>query len=625
MALNVDKPEKESDKVKSLQAKVRAADNRYAAWADEYNVERLEGYYSGVEQKVPNEPDAYVINMCQPSIEQRLPALMFHRPKFSVTPDSGKSDDIGQGLDPVSNLEERCAIREDILHQETRRKSVGFKPATKTSLRESHYAFGITEVGFDADPAENPNAGQPLLGKDGQPITDSKGEVVKQGEFITKKEFLWTRRIPASNFRVSAIAHNELEKCEWVGYFEWIPLVDLKKSLKYQNLNKLKDPSARVRRQYDDTPTDTSDPEKARQSSGMVKVWKLWDNRSKTKFVWVDQKNFLLLEEPFRFLPFADLKFYDLMDEFYPVPVMYSWTPVQDELNEARNALKLHRRRFVRRYKYIEGKVSNESLEKLKSGPDGVAIPVPQMDVLEAIEDAPLDRAVNATIPVTREDFVYVSAVPSEATGVAEADTATQATIISTNQQIRESEAREIVADWLARIGWLMLQTIEEYFTLDMVVLRQVDPLSPAAVMEAARIQQNWQLIKMEQLAGLEYSVSVDVEELSPVTEDLRRNQWTNVLLLLTNPQVTPLLMASPAMLRRTLKLYGIRSEREIKEIEQALQIVMLMMAAQAEAQAKPKPGEGSGQGSPKEEPAAGPGPTPSTEDTGSQLNAQVG
>jgi hypothetical protein len=600
--------------VKAWQQKVNSANKAYQKWEHDYNAAHLEEYWSGIGQILEGEDrDAYVINMCHPSVEQRMPALMFHRPKFAVRPRIGRKDDSG------SSIEDRCLLREDTLNTKLDDHKTGFKRATKLALRESHYRFGVVEVGYETDVAENPNAGKPLLDGDGKPMVTSEGLPLMQEAQILTSEQLWVRRIPAHTFRCSVNSHNNLKSCEWVGYFEWMYIEDLKASRLYQGGDMLK-PSGKYRRDMD-VESDMENYKDREKHQGMVKVWKVWSSRDRKKYVWAENHDFFLLEgQPFKFLPLALLKFYDLMDELYPVPVMYTWTSIQDELNETRNMQKIHRRRFKRRYWYIDGKIEPAELEKLRVGPDGTFVKVPAAGLIGPIEDAPLDRAVLANVINTREDFMYASGVSGEQRGAAESETATQAQIIDVNTRIRESEARQAVSEWLGEIAWIMLRTIEEFMSLEFWILQNVDPLSVMSLVEAARVAGNWKQIKTEVLGDLDFDVVVDIESLSPINDDQKRNSLIQFLGLLTSPGVGMLLLASPQLFKRVAALYNIRSDRELEEIKQALVMLQLMAMKAGGPGGDKKPGGGA-----KEEPPPGPGPTPAVPDIMQQLVGQLG
>lgn len=571
---------KERSFVKALQGKIDQGVKVRKQWEEDFKCDLLEGYYTGLDQWPEDHEDQYTINLCHSSVEQRKPSMLFNRPKFTVRPRQGRSDD------PMTNIEERVRLREDTLNTFLNNDEVGFMDETKTALHEAHFRFGMIEVGYDAESVDNPNAGQPVKDTKGNDMVGSDGKAVTEGATIVQAESLWVKRIPAANVVFPLNSHNILRRNEWVAYSEWHYIDDLKRHKGYQNTEKLKS-KGQIKHQFDaqgggeEDPADLTDEQKRQ---GMVKIWKMWDNKAKKKYVWADNTKFFLLKgEPFKVLPLAMLKFYPILDSAYPVPVMFNWKSPQDELNETRTGQKIHRKRFCRRYKVIEGKMRQEELAKLKSGGDGTIFLVPNLDVIAPLEDAQLDRAILANVPTTREDFFYVSETTGEQVGVAESDTATQANIIDVNTRIRQTQARELVAKWLADICFIMLQTIEDKMALPFWIMKNVDPLAPMAMAEAARVAANWMEIKkVSQLGSLTYDVVVDMEQLSPVTEDTRRMQHEKALTMLVTPGIPLLLASSESLLKRTLSYMGIRGDKEVQEIKMALMVVNLAMAAEA-------------------------------------------
>lgn len=583
--------EKERRAVKALQNKIDSGTKVHEAWEKEFECDLLEGYYSGTGHWPEKGDDQYTINLCHSSVEQRKPSMLFNRPKFTVRPRQGRADDA------MTAIEDRVKLREDTLNTFLDDEEVGFMEETKLALHEAHFRFGMIEVGYDAESIDNPNKGQTLKDDKGQDMIGSNGQAVMQSDVAIASEALWVKRIRAACVRFPINSHNMLHRNEWVAYYEWQYIDDLQKMKAYSNTDKLK-PQGRINKSYRADEADTGDPDEQDEASkhqGMVKVWKMWNLKERKKYVWPDNKKFFLLEgEPFKTFPLAMLKFYPILDSSYPVPVMYNWISPQNELNETRTGQKIHRKRFHRRYLVIEGKLKDIEMEKLKTGGDGTIINVPHLDVIRPLEDAQLDRAILANVPQTREDFFYVSETTGEQVGVAESDTATQAQIIDVNTRIRQTQAREFVAKWLAQICYIMLQLIEEKMTLPFWIMKNVDPLAPMAMAEAARIQANWMQIKqVSQLGKLNYDVVVDMESLSPVTEDTRRAQHEKALTMLANPAIALLLSSSDALLKRTLSYMGIRGDKEVMEIKMALMLVNLAMATGPDA--------GGGKGGPKD------------------------
>lgn len=589
-----DSPAVEAKKVKAWQARVESANKAYEKWAERFNTDLLEGYYSGHGHWEEQSDDTYTINLCHSSLEQRMPSLLFHRPNFTIKPREGRVDDLS------STIEDRVKLREDTLNTFLDDPEVGFLTQTKLALKETHYRFGVVEVGYDADIVDNPNAGKPALDKEGSPLLDEDDKEIPQPAQLIAAEQMWVKRIPAANFRAPVHANNVLSRNDWCGYFEWVYITDLKANPNYANTDKLK-ATGRLRNEVD-SEADVDEKDSREERTGMVKVWKIWDIRTRVKYVWVDGKKwFLVNAQPFKTFPLSLIKFYDLMDELYPVPVMYNWTSPQDELNETRTVMKIHRKRANRRYQYVKGKIETEELEKLKSPEDMTMIAVPQLDLIKPIEDAPLDRALFANVPMTKEDMLYVTEVTGEQHGVSEAETATQANIMDVNSRIRQTNARSIVGVWLSEVCYIMLRLIEEKMVLPMWIMKNVDPLSQTAQAEAAQVAQIWTQIKASELGDLKYEVSVDVNSLSPVTEEQEGQKFFSALGLVMQPGMALLLSSSPTLFKRTMKYIGIKSGPELVDIGNAMQVLALAqatgMAGGGKAPAEKKSGAPGGDG----------------------------
>src|SRR5262249_49604849 len=155
------------------------------------------------------------------------------------------------------------------------------------------------------------------------------------------------------------------------------------------------------------------------------------------------------------------------------------------------------------------------------------------------------------------------------------------------------------------------LKTAIKQMTLPVWIKTTVDPTGEGYPYEAEAVQEAYRSIQIAdaELEGFDYDVSVDVESLSPVGQAMKRNDWNQVLQIISQPGAQALLGRSETMLRKTLEMYGIRDDREIAEIQQAL--ASLTMPQQPRAM----PGQ------PQE---AAPGPTPAPGEIPQQLAQQM-
>lgn len=573
----------EKDRVSRHFDRVRAADRVYDKWAKTYQTEQLVDYYCGQQWRGLSDDEAklrYVLNLVFPTMETQIPSLMFYRPQVKIEPRPPFADD------PSSKVADIAKVCEDTVQTFIDEPDVHFKEHTLLALRDAFWRFGIVEVGYSADWIDNPHAGKPVLKEKSreddpdEPMVDGKGSTVYEPDKLVESEELYVKRLDPRCFRVSISGRNVLTENDWVGYYEWVYVEDVKRNPKYSNTSTL---SASGRSADGPMVKDDKD---ADRHAGMVKLWKLWDLRTKTRCVLAEgHERYLLEGEAWTTLPFAALKFYERPSEWYPLPPIYNWLSPQDEYNEARQQQKVHRQRFERKYTVYTGGIDDTELEKIQNGGDGTfAKRNTPDDPIRPVEDAPLDGAIWNQVAVTKDDFRQISGTTSEQAGVAASDTATQANIVDMHSRVRESALRNVVGEWLGTIARLMLLTLREKMQLPFWVKRNVDPNNPDP-QDAQRVMDAWQSLMAEDLGTTNIAVSVDVTTLSPVSEDAQRNAWTQVLSMLTNPALAMMLGMSEPLLRKTVGYYGIKSERDIAAIAQVLQLMLKMqMAAQAAA-----------------------------------------
>jgi hypothetical protein len=169
---------------------------------------------------------------------------------------------------------------------------------------------------------------------------------------------------------------------------------------------------------------------------------------------------------------------------------------------------------------------------------------------------------------------------------------------------------------------YALLNILRSNSALPLVVMVNVDWSSPGAFAEAEKVSGKWKQIEADELGSFDFDVTVDIESMSPMNEDQRRQNWNQVLSVFANPTLMQVMMSSETILRKTLGYYGVKSDRELQEIRMAIGMTLqqLAMAAQAEAEAK-----GVGGGKQTGAGASGPGPTPANTDIVKQLQASSG
>ena len=584
-----------------------SANKLHKEWEDKYQTDRCENYYYG-HQWPTGEDGKYTINLCFGTIEAQLPSQLFYHPRVIVKPRPSKMSEL------TSDVERRAQLQEDTINTFIADRRNDFKSETFLALLESYFRFGVIEVGYSADWIDNPNQGKPIL-------NEKDEEIGTQPETIVNNEWLYFKRIPAKNFRVGLGAKNQLERSDWFGYFEWHYPADLRKNKRYKNTSNIAT-TGKINGKYHSeiTGNDAKSPE---SQLGLVKVWKIWDLREGKRYDFAENGEKFFLEEDMDrqhngdlVIPCRVLMRHPKLYDFYPVPPVYNWLSIQDEENETRDMQKTHRKRFIRKF-WTSQRPPDEEADKWENGGDGTLIVCPQE--IKPIADAPLDPTIVRNMPQTKEDFREVSGTGGEQRGVSEAETATQANIIDTESRIRETKAKDQIAEWLSGIAELALWYIANRMTLPFWIKVNVDAQAPGAQQSAMMVADQWQRITGTDISGIESDVMVDVESLAPLTDSAERNSWMQAMTLVANPQTGPIILANDILLRKTMGYFRIRNEKELQALRQfGTQALQMMMMAQ-----QPQGGGGVPAGISGE---AAPGPTPeSNAEIGSQLTQQIG
>ena len=574
-------------RVKRWFERITTAEKVRERWDQRFDPSKLERYWEGFQWGSTPEMEAfkkYTINLVFGTIEAEKPSLMFVQPKVKLTPRPTKADD------DLSTLREQAEFCQNTVQSFIDKPTTDFKAQTDLALHESYFRYGVVEIGYSADWIDNPNAGKPLLKSDAKdPILGDDNQPVPQPAKIPRdgSETIYIKRIPAKSFLVSVSSKNSLTQNDWVAYDEWHYIEDVKQNPYYENTAELR-ASGSISEKLRGGEMLT--PDELERRHGMVRLWKIWDLRAKRRYVLAEgHTKFLQDGKEYKTLPFAVLKFFERLDDFYPLPVTFNWKGPQDELNETREMQRVHRRRFTRRYTYRKNSIEKTELEKLESGEDGVYaehLGAPNEQPLIPVPDAPLDGAVWNNLGAVKEDFTQVTGSPGENRGLPQSSTATQANIINTRTQIRESAARTKVASWLAEIARIMLEVLREKMTLPFWIQEHVDLTGEGKQEEIIETAMLWQQITADQLGLSDFDIVIDLASMSPVTQDAQKGAWIEMLTAITNPAVVRYLAISPYMLRRTLMLSGITNKADQREISQAIQMgflqeQMAQMAAQ--------------------------------------------
>lgn len=544
--------------------RIEKADRYYKEWETKFKCNQSEEYYEGFQWRETGNYSPYVINLVFSTIEVQRPTLVFQKPAFSITAKPGKL-----AWDEATAAKQ-AAIQSDVLNNYAMAEENEFADEIEQAIIDSYFRFGLVEVGFSTDWIDNPNADKPILRSDSQPMKAQDGTVLREPAKLPEIEWNYVKRIDPKNFRIGGIDNYKMKRCNWVGYFEFVREEDLKanSSLKNtENIGNLQSRSA------DFVPSeDKNQP----VQGDVLKVWRIWDLRAKKRLLLSDSHGIIFQEKDFKRLPLFPLKFYERRRGFYPVPPVFNWLSPQNEINEGREGMRTHRRRFQRKFFYDSGKISNApQIDKMENGPDGTFIGVDgdPSTVCAPLQNADLGASASQSMVVSKDDFNIISGTSSEQRGEADRTTATQATIISNRTQIRDKRATLVVAAWLKAIGREVLLQMKENNVLPYWIQKSEGP----------GVEQDpvWQKIILAELADIDFELNIDITSISPLASDEKKKGFLEFLAVLTN---YPMVSMSPELVQETADILGYRNQKVLGQFMQMAQLQMLGKIAEGQA-----------------------------------------
>ena len=578
--------QKEDKSVKLWMRRISAAKKAQEEWEARYEVSRCREYWCGIQRDDPTDSSGErrsQINKILPTVKARIPSLFFYYPYARVVASPAKNDTPGETVDDLAQL------LQDTSNALVRDPRCDLKDQVAIALKEAHWAFGCIEVGYSADFGENPmlkEASPPLKEDEHTEGVEAKpkDDEYEQPESIITDEWFWTRRIPPRQILVSAPESTIVSENDWIGYWEYQHVEDVKKAPAYKNTSDLKGGG------------DSEKPDDVDTSANDVKIYKIWDQRAKCRYVFAEGHKQTLLKQKYERLPLFFLRFEVEPDKFRPIPPIHNLLTIQDEYNDSREFLRMQRKTRVPRYTVAQDSLLPDELEKFEDNRPNVWIKRRQNtsgDVISPVMQPNMSDSALNSLTLSRQEFDELSGVGAESRQQASSDTATQAAIMNQRQTIQESFDRHTVAMWLGKIiRELMLLAIDK-MTLPRWISLNTDSNSQFFPQDAMQIAMMHRQITMQNLSEaseeLRWDVSVDVESLSPVSEQEKQGQWMQTLQLISNPMVAPLLAMSQPLLKRTLDLSGIKNGKDQAAVMEALQKKAQLEMQMAQQQAEMK------------------------------------
>lgn len=529
-------------------------------WENLFRCKTLEDYYEGKQwMNVDGAGEKpYTINKVFETVQIKCDSFIPTAPYFTVSPRAGNMDF------SIDEAVSSAQLKQDVLNTFVQDEQNMFAEEVRLAYKDSFFRFGIIEVGYAADWIRNPNAQKPILNVDVEDPTGQKPRVLKkyEPEEMPDNERIYFRHVPANTFHVGGFDHRYLHRCDWCGYYEYYSKADLFALPNLINKDKLEDIG------YGSN-TKTSDQRKLKDRSlDTVKVWHIWHNKLRIRFMIVDDPIIVIFQRSFKRLPFKDYR-HDVRISnlsFYPIPPVTHWISPQDELNETREQFRQHRKRFTRKFQARRASILDEEISKFETGGDGTLVITEIENAILPIQNADLGIAADKTMAMSTADLNEISGTTSNDRGIADRTTATESNFVNQRAALRENSERDRVSKWLGRVARETILLAEE--KLSVGVWAELNSDSKESLMGEVQANQGaYDFIDADRLRdGFDFRVIVDLSTLSAVSQEMEKKHFIEFISIIAQ---FPAIAMSPTLVREAAYRCGYRNEKVIKEMQQ--------------------------------------------------------
>lgn len=575
----------------------------------------------------------------QSAIRSLLPSLLYSNPKWSVTPTRPHllPDATGQVVDRSWELARVKELALDHVWRET----MGNKHA-RVAITSSFLAFGACKVGYLPDFEDDVSRGvfktdengDLTIGDDGLPeleqgdyLRDEQGNVVFADDGVPElspgrlqKETFFVEYTHYDNLLFDPDGTNVFETTHsWIAEEIIRPLEDVQNDPRYRKSVRMsvsptnvvgdrpgEDAKAPTQAQLD----KMGEEQRAQEvDAARVKLYDIYDFKARRiltipaasgstrklrdkngKFIGQAKENNVILRDvpmpaymehgPFRFV-----RMNERPGQWYPIPDGRGMARCELEYNLTRSQQAEHRRNAIPRWLedqaggFSEEEGGDQERRKFLTGGAYTVTKVRNLDkCIRAAETPQLDATHFAAINMVDKDFRESAGAPGEFSGIAAADSATQASIMATQADVRSNDRRDnIVQTFLSEVGRLLLQTMAANMQSSLIVKVQGDvenPLAPVAFLE----------VVPSDLKG-EFDVSVAIGSTLPKNSQARLKLLIDIGTMLSQ---NPAIGMMPTYLRRLFEAADIVDENLMTEATKMAQAAMMPPTAQGPGTTQP-------------------------------------
>jgi hypothetical protein len=579
---------KQADQLKFMREEVR----RSKRWRDNETMDDLWktmiDLYRGRHYEGASRNDQLIINMAFATKNVIAPSVAINNPRFTVNARKPENAPMAVIVEEVLNYMWRCHKYQDEI-----RLAVDDWIVTGHGWVKVGYKFTkepVSKKSGDADEENTLDPGDKEGVDDRAPVP---GNV--ETEMIITDDRPFVERISIFDMFVDPDARHPKEM-RWVAQRTWRALQDVKVDQRYSP-GARKSVSATSWSRWDSEDGDGRDGwDKPDQGAvSYCEVVEFYDLKRRVVATFAmdgdnaedgenaDTGGFLIRPTPIPYgfgAPYVMLRNYEVPDNFYPMGELESIESLQLELNETRNQMLNHRKRFARKWIYARDVFDEDGIRAMESDVDNTLIPMMgdgnpanYISPLPSIGTPPDFYNQSALI---EEDINTVTGISDYMRGSPEQNirrTATEAAMIQDAANSRARDKLSKVESFLSDVGERVVLLMQQYLTGEHVA--RITSVAGRA----------WVNYDSDYLQG-SYDFEVEGGSTEPRNEVFRRQSALQLV-----DAMAPFVSAGvvdPMGLARYVLQYGFG----IKDVSMLLTAPDQQAAQQAAINGEPPPGE---------------------------------
>jgi hypothetical protein len=243
-------------------------------------------------------------------------------------------------------------------------------------------------------------------------------------------------------------------------------------------------------------PQDTSETQQMVKEVGRVMVYEIHDQLNKMIYmVHPGHEKFLIPPQEHKYIDvfggsqFTELEFNEVPGEQFGIgdlePVSHQFA----KINDLREAMVVHVKRFTRKYLMERKNAKQESLDALSDGEDGTIAIVEDIEKFKEVKDAPMSVDVWKLEGVLKQDLRETAGIDEmlRAGAVQGAGTAYETSQIVAGRNLRMGEKPDLVGDFIEEVSFKDIEIMKNFYDEAHVARITRDPMAPPEWREITR------------------------------------------------------------------------------------------------------------------------------------------